>query len=221
VSIVSFAALSRIVLAGAAAAAGTVLIAGLPAHAEPPSPAAPAHGDPGGGDQDRGEPGSGAPGGTAPGGTAPGGTAPGGQPGAPAPAEGTWIEVSPSTVQAGEQVEIKASCKDRVDEAKAHSKAFGEVVLVPRWGFLVGDTTVPADTRAGDYEVKLTCVKSGHAETKLKVITKSRPTHGPHTGGGGLAGSDSGGTVALAGGLGTLAAGAGLAVAMRRRRRLV
>ncbi len=207
-SIVSFAALSRIVLAGAAAAAGTVLIAGLPAHAEPPSPAAPAHGEPGGGEQGRGEPGSVAPGGAAPG-------------GAPAPAEGTWIEVSPSTVQAGEQVAIKASCKERVDEAKAHSKAFGEIVLVPQWGFLVGDATVPPDTRAGDYEVKLTCVKSGHAETKLKVITKSRPTHGPHTGGGGLAGSDNDGTVALAGGLGTLAAGAGLAVAMRRRRRLV
>jgi len=217
VSIVSFAALSRIVLAGAAAAAGTVLLAGPPAHAEPPSPAAPAHGEPGGGEQGRGEPG-----GAAPGGTAPGGTAPGGQPGgAPAPAEGTWIEVSPSTVQAGEQVAIKASCKERVDEAKAHSKVFGEVVLVPQWGFLVGDATVPPDTRAGDYEVKLTCVKSGHAETKLKVITKSRPTHGPHTGGGGLAGSGHDGTVALAGGLGTLAAGAGLAVAMRRRRRLV
>ncbi|MEV4538275.1 hypothetical protein AB0J82_31290 [Asanoa sp. NPDC049518] len=197
-SVVSFAAVSRIVVAGVAAAAGTVLIAGVPAHAEPPSPAAPAYGSegsqPGGGER----PGDGQ-----------------------AQAEGTWIEVSPSTVQAGEQVEIKASCKEKVDEAKAHSKAFGEVVLVPKWGFLTGSATVPADTRAGDYEVKLSCVKSGHAETKLKVIERSRPTHGPHTGGGGLAGSGSDGTVALVSGLATLTAGAGLAVALRRRRRLV
>ncbi|SNT41958.1 hypothetical protein SAMN05421812_105470 [Asanoa hainanensis] len=194
-SVVSFAALGRIVVAGAAAAAGTVLIVGLPAHAEPPSPAtpaAPAYGE---------QPGGGEPG--------------GGQ------AEGTWIEVSPSTVQAGEQVQIKASCKEKVDEAKAHSKAFGEVVLVPKWGFLTGEATVPADTRKGDYEVKLTCVKSGHAETKLKVIERSRPSHGPHTGGGGLAGSGGDGTVALVSGLATVTAGAGLALALRRRRRLV
>ncbi|SDY84791.1 hypothetical protein SAMN05421684_1885 [Asanoa ishikariensis] len=199
-SVVSFAALSRIVVAGAAAAAGTVLIVGVPAHAEPPSPAAPAYGE---------QPGGGEPGGD----ERPGG----GQ----AQAEGTWIEVSPSTVQAGDQVQIKASCKEKVDEAKAHSKAFGEIVLVPKWGFLTGDATVPENTRAGDYEVKLTCVKSGHADTNLKVIARSRPTHGPHTGGGGLAGSDGDGTLALVSGLATVTAGAGLAVALRRRRRLV
>ncbi|WP_203710426.1 hypothetical protein [Asanoa siamensis] len=155
---------------------------------------------------------------------APGGPPTGGAaPDAGGTAEGTWIEVSPSTVQAGEPIEIKASCKERVDEAKAHSKAFGEVVLVPKWGFLTGEATVPADTREGEYEVKLVCAKSGHAETKLRVIAKSRPSHGPHTGGGGLAGSGSAGgdgTLALAGGLGAVVAGAGLAVTLRRRRRL-
>jgi hypothetical protein len=188
-SVVSFAALTRIVAAGAVAAAGTMLIAAAPTQAEPAPPA------PG-----RDQPGPGA--------------------------EGTWIEVSPSTVQAGEPVEIKASCKEKVDEAKAHSKAFGEVVLVPQRGFLTGEAFVPADTRAGDYEVKLVCVKSGHAETKLHVIADSRPTHGPHTGGGGLAGSGgsggdgSDGSLAVAGGLAAVTAGTGLAVALRRRRRL-
>ncbi|GAA1895089.1 hypothetical protein [Asanoa iriomotensis] len=188
-SVVSFAALNRIVLAGAAVAAGAALIAGAPAYAEP------APGGPPAGDQ----------------------SGPAAEPGR---AEGTWIEVSPSTVQAGEQVEIKASCKERVDEAKAHSKAFGEIVLVPQRGFLVGDATVPRDTRAGEYEVKLTCVKSGKAETTLRVIENSRPSHGPHTGGGGLADNGGDGTMALAGGLASVVAGAGLAVALRRRRRL-
>ncbi|MEV0718754.1 hypothetical protein [Asanoa sp. NPDC050611] len=196
-SVVSFAALNRIALAGAAVAAGTVLMAAAPALAEPapgaqPGGGAPAGGPPGGGDQ-------------------------AGQ-GEPAGAEGTWIEVSPSTVQAGEQVEIKASCKERVDEAKAHSKAFGEILLVPRYGFLTGDATVPRDTRAGDYDVTLTCVKSGKAKTTLRVIENSRPSHGPHTGGGGLAGTGGDGTLALAGGLAAVVAGAGLAVALRRRR---
>ena len=137
------------------------------------------------------------------------------------PAEGTWIEVSPSTVQAGEQVAIKASCKDRVDEAKARSKVFGEVVLVPQWGFLVGDATVPADTRAGDYEVKLTCVKSGNAETKLKVIAKSRPSHGPHTGGGGLAGYGQRRDRGAGRRAGDAGRGRGPGGVLRRRRRLV
>ncbi|MDG4820303.1 hypothetical protein O7635_00255 [Asanoa sp. WMMD1127] len=194
----SFATLGRVVAVGAVAAAGTVIIAGALAQADPPT-------EPPRQQQGQAEPGRSAP---------PGG----GQPDAGA-AHGTWIEVSPSTVQAGEQVSIKASCKDRVDEAKAHSKAFGEVMLVPQWDALVGEATVPWGTREGDYEVTLTCVKSGKAETKLRVIAHSRPSHGPHTGGGGLAGSGGDGTVALVGGLGTVAAGAGLAVALRRRRR--
>lgn len=206
-SVVSFAALSRIVVVGAAAAAGTVLIAGAPARAS-----------------------------------------------------GAWIELSPSTVQAGEGVAIKASCEDNLkqDEAKPEqgpggaaapdqghgapdqgsdqgsdqaghrppeatvtSKAFGEVPLISQWGFLVGDATVPGDTREGDYDVKLSCANGKHATTKLHVIGNVRPTHGPHTGGGGLAGDGGSGMVTLAGGLATVVASAGLAVALRRRRRLV
>lgn len=204
-SVVSFAALSRIVVVGAAAAAGTVLIAGAPARAS-----------------------------------------------------GAWIELSPSTVQAGEGVAIKANCDDnlkqdeakpeqgpggapdqgqgapdqaqggapdqaghRPAEAKVTSKAFGEVPLIAQWGFLVGDATVPGDTREGDYDVKLSCANGKNATTRLHVIGNVRPTHGPHTGGGGLAGDGGSGTVALAGGLATVVASAGLAVALRRRRRLV
>jgi hypothetical protein len=210
VSVVSFAALSRIVVVGAAAAAGTVLLSGAPARAG-----------------------------------------------------GAWIELSPSTVQAGEGVAIKASCEDnlkqdeakpggaaapdqghaapdqasggapsgggpddqtgqRPPEAKVTSKAFGEVPLISQWGFLVGDAIVPGDTREGDYDVKLSCANGKNATTRLHVIGNVRPTHGPHTGGGGLAGSDGGsGTLTLAGGLATVVASAGLAVALRRRRRLV
>ncbi|MEV4619670.1 hypothetical protein AB0J74_13285 [Asanoa sp. NPDC049573] len=180
--------------------------------------------------------------------------------GAPARAgSGAWVELSPSTVQAGESVAIKASCEDnlkqdegkpeqgpggaadqgqggapgggapdqagaghRPPEATVTSKAFGEVPLISEWGFLVGDAIVPPDTRQGDYDVKLSCANGKSASTKLKVIGNVRPTYGPHTGGGGLAGSDSdGGMVTLAGGLATVVAGAGLAVALRRRRRLV
>ncbi|GIF51084.1 hypothetical protein DFJ67_0317 [Asanoa ferruginea] len=204
-SVVSFAALSRIVVVGAAAAAGTVLIAGAPARAS-----------------------------------------------------GAWIELSPSTVQAGEGVAIKASCDDNLKqdeakpgggsapdqasggapdqtqggkpddqaghkppEAKVTSKAFGEVPLISQWGFLVGDAIVPSDTREGDYDVKLSCANGKNASTKLHVIGNVRPTHGPHTGGGGLAGDSGSGMVTLAGGLAAVGASAGLAVALRRRRRLV
>lgn len=202
-SVVSFAALSRIVVVGAAAAAGTVLLVGAPARAG-----------------------------------------------------GAWIELSPSTVQAGEGVAIKASCDDnlkqdeakpeqgpggaaapdqgqgppdqgsdqaghRPPEAKVTSKAFGEVPLISQWGFLVGDAVVPGDTREGDYDVKLSCANGKNASTKLHVIGNVRPTYGPHTGGGGLAGDGGAGKVTLAGGLATVVASAGLAVALRRRRRLV
>jgi hypothetical protein len=239
VSVVSFAKLGRIVTVGAIAAAGMLMVAGAFARAEP-SGGEPPKAEPGRSEPARSEPGGSAPGGSQPGGSEQGGSKPGGSEqggseqggseqggseqgydgGEPARAEGTWIQVNPSTVQAGERVEIKASCAQKIDEAKAVSKAFGEVILVPQYDSLTGQASVAREVREGDYEVKLICAKSGHAETKLRVIGYSRPDHGPHTGGGGLAGGGDG-TVALAGGLATIAAGGALAVALRRRRRLV
>jgi len=137
--------------------------------------------------------------------------------GAPARADSAWIELNPSTIQAGYRVEIKASCGENLNQAKVTSKAFGEVILAPKLGFLIGDVTVPDKTREGDYDVKLHCANGSTATTTLNVIGMARPSHGPHTGGGGLAASSTGGGALVAGGLAAVAAGVGL-VALRRRR---
>jgi hypothetical protein len=136
----------------------------------------------------------------------------------PARADGAWIEVNPSTIQAGYRIELRASCGDNVNTATVKSSAFSEVTLSPQNGFLVGAVTVPTGTRARTYSVRLSCANGSSASTTLNVIDMSTPSRGPATGGGGTAGEGDGGLL-LAGGLTAVALGAGLGVVALRRRR--
>jgi len=140
--------------------------------------------------------------------------------GAPARADGAWIELNPSTIQSGYRVGIKATCEENLNQATVTSKAFGEVILAPEFGFLVGAVTVPTGTREGTYDVKLTCANGSHATTTLNVIGMAHPSYGPHTGGGGLADSGRGGPAVLATGVASVGVGLGMLAARRRRRRL-
>jgi hypothetical protein len=141
--------------------------------------------------------------------------------------EGRFLEVNPSTVEAGYIVGLRASCTAADDDppqdtepAIVESTAFGEVTVKPQFGYLTGAVTVPADTRARSYRVVLDCpgVFSGTASTTLNVVTGNRPSRGPATGFGGTAGDDNSSLV-LGGGVVTLAAGLVLAVLTLRRRR--
>jgi hypothetical protein len=141
--------------------------------------------------------------------------------------EGRFLEVNPSTVEAGYIVGLWASCTAADDDppqdtepAIVESTAFGEVTVKPQFGYLTGAVTVPADTRARSYRVILDCpgVFSGTASTTLNVVTGNRPSRGPATGFGGTAGDDNSSLV-LGGGVVTLAAGLVLAVLTLRRRR--
>jgi hypothetical protein len=136
----------------------------------------------------------------------------------PARADGAWIEINPSTIQAGYRVGIRASCEENLNQATVKSDAFGEVILAPVNGFLIGDVTIPSNKRARTYSVKLTCANESTATTSLTVVGMDRPTKGPNTGFGGTA-SSGGETLVLAGGVATVAAGVGLGVLALRRRR--
>jgi len=144
-----------------------------------------------------------------------------------APPPGRFIEVNPSTVEAGYIVGIRASCTDADDDppddtepAIVESAAFGEVTIQPQFGVLTGAATVPADTRARSYKVTLDCpgLFGGVVETTLNVVNGNRPSHGPATGFGGMAGDDDG-TLVLTSGVAALAAGLVLGVVTLRRRR--
>jgi len=144
----------------------------------------------------------------------------------PAHAVDVFVEANPSTIQAGYQVIIRASCGDSANHGVVESDAFGEVGLVHQYGFLTATVTVPAYAKPRGYNVKLTCPgNTGRATTTLWVVGMPAPAKGPHTGGGGLAtggGSDDGigGLALLGGGLAAIGVGTGLGVLLRRRNRL-
>ena len=137
---------------------------------------------------------------------------------------GAFIEVSPDTVRAGQEVRIVASCDEKVDSAKARSRAFDEVDLLPEPGstLLSGVAFVPAGTAPDTYPVNLRCPNAMVASTDLHVISGVRPTVGPATGGGGTARGDGpaddgvASLALLAAGLTALVLGAAL-LAHRRR----
>ncbi|GAA1372579.1 hypothetical protein [Catellatospora chokoriensis] len=134
---------------------------------------------------------------------------------APAHAEGVFVEVNPSTIQAGFQVAIRASCGDALNNAKVHSEAFGTVTVEPVNVYLIAAATVPENKKAGGYNVKLTCPSRQTATTTLWVVNHDSPSRGPNTGGGALAG-DGGATLI---GAGATAMGLGLGVLLLSRRR--
>ena len=114
---------------------------------------------------------------------------------APTPARssaqsGVAIEVTPSTIQAGFQVQIRASCGDDLNPATARSRAFGEITLTPHHQSdqLIGSATIPTSTDPGDYQVDLRCANGSSARAELIVLGMARPTRGPDTGGGGTTG---------------------------------
>jgi hypothetical protein len=151
--------------------------------------------------------------------------------------ENVFVEVRPSTVQAGSRVDIRASCDRNNDrQAEVTSDAFGRVVLRPHddrlgsdpnapnsgdrtdSGFLTGAVTVPGGTDPGDYPVELRCANGNRASTVLTVLNMTQPSKGPATGGGGTAGGRGTGSLLLIGGLVTVAVMAGLGIFGGRRR---
>jgi len=137
----------------------------------------------------------------------------------PAAARGTeaFVEVTPSTVRAGERVDIQAGCDGNDKQAGVRSDAFGRVSVRPDNGLLTGAATVPDQKPPGGYDVVLTCRDGSTASTTLTVVNMSKATRGPATGGGGAAGGLVS-PVVLAGGLGAVAVGAGVALVVRARR---
>ena len=141
--------------------------------------------------------------------------------------DGRFLELTPSTVEAGYIVGIRASCTEADDEppednevAIVESTAFDDVTVEPQFGHLTGAVTVPADTRARAYRVVLDCpgFMAGSAEATLNVLNDTRPSRGPATGFGGTAGGGSP-TLLIGGGLAVLVAGLGLGLFTLRRRR--
>jgi hypothetical protein len=128
-----------------------------------------------------------------------------------------FVEVTPNTVQAGDQVTIQASCDGNDRMASVRSDAFGRAEVQPNNGLLNGTARVPERKPPGTYDVVLTCRNNATANTTLTVVNMSKATRGPATGGGGTAGGSVSPFV-LTGGLGVVAVGAGVALILRGRR---
>jgi len=140
---------------------------------------------------------------------------------APANASGaTLLIVSPGSIHAGYQVELRATCADNVNPGYVSSAAFGSVTLEPDHGILMDTVTVPSHMTSGTYNVYLRCASGGSSTAKLTVLNgaKPNPHHGPETGGGEM-GSMTSAHLALVGGVGTLASGVGIMILMAVRRR--
>jgi hypothetical protein len=136
---------------------------------------------------------------------------------APARAADVFVQVNPSTVQAGFLTGIRASCADNSRPATVESQAFGTVTVQPQDGALTAAALVPDRTKEGTYRVKLSCPDGKSAATNLIVVAAGRPTRGPATGFGGTAGDNAGGWL-VTGGIAATAVGLLLGlVALRRR----
>jgi hypothetical protein len=137
---------------------------------------------------------------------------------APAQAAAVFVETNPSTVRAGDEIGLRASCTDNLASATVTSDVFGTVTVKPSFGFLTATTRVPATTDPGDYRVSLRCPDGQTAASMLHVVARVEPTRGPATGGGGTAPGRSA-PLMIGGGLAAIAAGLVLAVVSLRRRR--
>ncbi|MEW2141739.1 hypothetical protein AB0869_02860 [Micromonospora vinacea] len=144
---------------------------------------------------------------------------PGGAP-QPAPSVDIFVEVSPSTVQPGYLVGIRASCRDNSVGATVVSDAFGAVGVQPQRGVLTAAPMVRERTRPGNYRVKLECRDGETASTMLQVVKKipNQPSRGPATGFGGSGGGMTG-KLLLPGGAALTIAGLIIAVMALRRPR--
>ncbi|MFF5173112.1 hypothetical protein ACFY3U_10795 [Micromonospora sp. NPDC000089] len=159
---------------------------------------------------------------------------PAGQP-QPGPGGVVFVEVSPSTVEAGYLVGIRASCRDNSIPAIVVSDAFGRVQVQPQRGELTASPMVKERALPGDYRVKLECPDGATASTMLQVVKAvphsptpqprpSRgphppPSPGPHTGFGGAAGGPGLGGLLVPGGLALTIGGAVVGIVAARRPR--
>jgi hypothetical protein len=138
-----------------------------------------------------------------------------------APAAGAasvFLEINPSTVPAGDEVGLRASCDDNLKSATVSAGLFGSVTVTPQYGFLTATVHVPSGTKPGDYQIQLRCPDGKTATATLHVVAKVEPAQGPATGGGG-ARPGRYAPVMIGIGLVVFAAGAVLAVLTLRRRR--
>jgi hypothetical protein len=141
---------------------------------------------------------------------------------APTPAQAAaavFVETNPSTVRAGDEVGVRASCTDNLNPATVAADPWRSVQVKPSFGFLTATVRVPRGTRPGDYRVTLTCPDKQTATSDLHVVARVEPRQGPDTGGGGTA---PGGQAPLliGGGAAAIVAGLALALVALRRRRL-
>jgi hypothetical protein len=134
-------------------------------------------------------------------------------------AAAVFVELNPSTVPAGDDVSLRASCDDNLKPATVTAEPIGEVTVQPDVGFLTATVRVPSDTEPGDYPVALRCPEGGAATGTLHVVAKVEPARGPATGGGGTAPGPAG-SMLVGGGLAAIAAGLVLAAISIRRRRV-
>jgi len=136
----------------------------------------------------------------------------------PAHAASVFLEINPSTVPAGDEVGMRASCDDNLKSAAISSALFGDVTAVPQYGFLTATVRIPSSTRPGDYRADLRCPDGKTAAATLHVVAKVEPARGPATGGGGTAPGRYA-PLLLGGGLAVLTAGLVLGLVTLRRRR--
>jgi hypothetical protein len=137
---------------------------------------------------------------------------------APASAAAVFLEINPSTVPAGDEVGLRASCDDNLKSATVSSTVFGSVTVTPQFGFLTATKRISSTIRPGDYRVELLCPDAKTASATLHVVAKVEPARGPATGGGGTA-TDRYAPAMITGGLLVFAAGGVLGVLSLRRRR--
>jgi LPXTG-motif cell wall-anchored protein len=143
----------------------------------------------------------------------------------PAHADGEYLRITPSTVQAGFQIEIEGYCGDNVNPATVKSDAFGTVTISPtpdqRTGKFLhrGTATVPTDKPAKAYPVAMTCPSQQSATTTLHVVNFNVPSRGPMTGGGFLANKPLGANGYTLAGVAALALGSLLLFVKRRKQR--
>ncbi|MFG3599706.1 hypothetical protein [Micromonospora chersina] len=135
----------------------------------------------------------------------------------PSPADVIFVEVTPSTVEAGFLVGIRASCRDNTVPATVVSDAFGRIQVQPQRGLLTASPMVRERTRPGNYRVKLECPGGQTASTMLQVVKRVQPSRGPATGFGGTAGGGVLGGLLVPVGLGLTVVGAVVGVAASRR----
>ena len=137
----------------------------------------------------------------------------------PAAGAAVFVEINPSTVRAGDEITLRASCDDNLTAATVRGEPIGAVTVQPEFGFLTATVRVPAGTKVGDYPVALTCPEGAAATAVLHVVARVEPSRGPATGGGGTAPGATG-PLLMGGGLSIVLAGLLLGIVALRRRRV-